>query len=59
MRYRVAWKSRATGYEGHGKWFPDKKLVLEMIKEGNKDGDISHWLKEETTLCHQTAPTLS
>jgi len=48
MKYRVSWKSKATGHEGHGKWSTDKKAIQEAVDHGNEqDAVIEHWVESE------------
>ncbi len=41
--YRVEFKSKITGYKGHGNWFSDSLLVDVWIRYGNQEyPEIKH-----------------
>lgn len=49
-RHRIAWKSKVTGYSGHGEWHPvddivDGKRWADMLNEAFPD--IHHWIETE------------
>lgn len=48
-RWRVAWRSELTGYEGHGEWSENEKNIRAWVIYGNKewDGIIWHWIEKE------------
>lgn len=50
LMFRVAYKSKLTGAEGHGNWYTDKKLVEGLVIRGNLSyPEIDHWVEKKDT----------
>ncbi len=51
LLFRVAYKSKLTGAEGHGNWNTDKELIKAWVLKGNRNfPDIHHWLEAQETI---------
>ena len=46
VKYRVAWKSLITGFNGHGQWLPVSE-VHSTVESSNRKftGEIHHWVE--------------
>lgn len=48
MRFRIAWKSNATGAKGHGEWLASDAGLKEIVKQANVDfPELFHWVEPE------------
>jgi len=46
IMYRIAWKSRITGFTGHGEYILSFKDGTNLIKELDEEYDyMEHWLE--------------
>ena len=47
MKARLRWRSKLTGYEGHGSWLP-LTTAEAVLKEANEHWSpvADHWLEE-------------
>ena len=47
-KYRIAWKSKKTGLEGHGEYLFDKQSCEAQCQRlNNHHQDISHWAEKK------------
>jgi alpha/beta superfamily hydrolase len=47
QKVRIAWKSKATGAEGHGEYM-DMKTAEAWLEKANKEyPELEHWLESE------------
>lgn len=49
MKYRIAWRSLLTGYEGHGQYLFDEATAREIARCANLEwtGIATHWIEAE------------
>ena len=52
---RIKWRSKLTGFESEGSWFPDKDragLQAWVDAVNRRVSPIEHWIEFNTNQCH-------
>ena len=49
MKWRIVWRSKLTGYEGHGEFCLSRRDAMEHVKTLNRDWpEAVHWWEVES-----------